>query len=191
MPKLILASASPRRKDLLQQVNIIPDIIEPSNIDESPLQNEIPKQYALRIAIGKAKEVSQKYQDDFVLSADTVVACGRRILPKAENDGQVAQCLKLLSGRQHTVISCVCLISPEGKLSNKVIETKVKFKRLGAKEINGYIESKEGIGKAGGYAIQGIAGGFVKSLNGSYSSVVGLPLYETLSMLEGTGYKNA
>jgi septum formation protein len=190
MPKLILASASPRRKDLLEQINVMADVIDPANIDENPLDKELPREYVVRIALEKTKFIAAKYKGDFVLGADTAVTCGRRVLPKAENDEQVANCLRLLSGRQHTVISSVCLISPDSKISNKVVETKVKFKRLSDKEVKDYIKSNEGIGKAGGYAIQGRAGAFVKSLNGSYSSVVGLPLYETMSILEGMGWKN-
>lgn len=190
MPKLILASASPRRKSLLEQVGITPDIIEAADIDETPLKNELPRDYAKRISIEKANKIFQKYKDDFVISADTVVSCGRRILPKAESDQQVVECLKLLSGRQHSVITSVSVINANGQKSTRVIETKVKIKRLSDTDIKNYVHCGEGIGKAGGYAIQGAAAVYVKSLNGSYSSVVGLPLYETVSMLNGMGWKN-
>lgn len=190
MPKLILASQSARRISLLQQVAITPDLVTPADIDETPLKTELPRRYAMRMAQEKARIVSQKNQGDLVLAADTVVACGRRILPKAENDQQVRDCLNILSGRQHTVITAICVVSTNGKIVTKSVETKVKFKKLSAKEINDYIISLEGIGKAGGYAIQGLAGAFVKSLNGSYSAVVGLPLCETLGLLTGLGWKN-
>lgn len=190
MPKLILASQSARRISLLQQIAITPDLVTPADIDETPLKTELPRQYAMRMAQEKARIVSQKNQEDFVLAADTVVACGRRILPKAENDQQVRYCLNILSGRQHTVITAICIVSTNGKIVTKSVETKVKFKKLSAQEINDYITSLEGIGKAGGYAIQGLAGAFVKSLNGSYSAVVGLPLCETLGLLTGLGWKN-
>lgn len=190
MPKLILASQSARRLSLLQQIAIIPDLIEAPDIDETPLKTELPRQYAMRMAEQKAKIILQKNNGNFVLAADTVVACGRRILPKAESDTQVKDCLNMLSGRQHTVITAICIISDNGKIVIKSVETKVKFKKLSDQEINEYIKSLEGVGKAGGYAIQGLAGGFVKSLNGSYSSVVGLPLYETLAALRGLGWKN-
>lgn len=190
MPKLILASQSARRISLLQQVAITPDLVTPADIDETPLKTELPRRYAMRMAQEKARIVSQKNQGDLVLAADTVVACGRRILPKAENDQQVRDCLNILSGRQHTVITAICVVSTNGKIVTKSVETKVKFKKLSAQEINDYIVSLEGIGKAGGYAIQGLAGAFVKSLNGSYSAVVGLPLCETLGLLTGLGWKN-
>lgn len=188
--KLILASASPRRKELLSQIGISPDIISPSDIDETPKKQERPLQYARRIALGKAEKCALSNAGHFVLSADTVVACGIRILPKAENNEDVRKCLELLSGRQHNVITAVVVISPMGKISCRDVVTKVTFKKLSAVEINDYISSDEGIGKAGGYAIQGLAGSFVKNINGSYSSVVGLPLYEVKNMLNGLGYAN-
>jgi septum formation protein len=188
VPKLILASASPRRKDLLQQIGIVPDLIDPADIDESPLKNELPRQYAERIAEQKASAAALKHTSDFVLGADTVVTTGRRILPKAIDDAEVKKYLKLLSGKQHSVLTAICIISPDGKKSARVVTTKVKFKLLTQNEIDAYIKSGEGIGKAGGYAIQGLAGGFVKAINGSYSSVVGLPLFETKNILTGLGY---
>jgi septum formation protein len=191
MPKLVLASQSARRISLLEQIAITPDLVEAPDIDETHFKAEIPRLYAMRMAQEKAKIIAQKHKGDFVLAADTVVACGRRILPKAENDQQVSDCLQLLSGRQHSVITAICVISHSGKIVTKSIETKVKFKQLSVQEISEYIKSLEGIGKAGGYAIQGLAGAFVKSLNGSYSAVVGLPLCETLGVLTGLGWKNA
>jgi septum formation protein len=186
--QLILASASPRRKDLLQQIGIMPDAVDPADIDESPLKKELPRQYAMRIAERKACVVAEKHKGAFVLAADTVVTSGSRILPKAENDAEVKKCLELLSGKQHSVLTAVCIISSEGKKSTRIVTTKVKFKVLTNDEIALYIKSGEGIGKAGGYAIQGLAGGFVKAINGSYSSVVGLPLFEVRNMLTGLGY---
>ncbi len=185
---LILASASPRRSELLKQIGITPDLIFPADIDETPLKKENPKQYSVRIALDKAQVANAKHSNSFIISADTVVSCGSRILPKAENEAQVKSCLKLLSGRQHIVTTSVCVISPTGKQSLRTVATKVTFKQITADEINAYIQSGEGIGKAGGYGIQGLAGYFVKSLNGSYSSVVGLPLYEVKNMLTGLGY---
>lgn len=188
MPRLILASASPRRKDLLAQAGISPDLIVSADIDESPLKKELPRVYTMRMAQEKAHKVKQGYESAFIISADTVVSCGRTILPKAENTKQVQECLKILSGRSHTVLTAVCVINPEGKESLKIISTKVSFKRLSTAEIENYLKSNEGIGKAGGYAIQGLAGCFVNNINGSYSSIVGLPLCETVNMLTGLGY---
>lgn len=188
MPKLILASASPRRKTLLKQIGIEPDEICPADIDETPHKNELPRLYAARIALEKAQKIAATHKGEFILSADTVVACGRRILPKCETDEQVQQCLKLLSGRGHNVITAICLVTADGRYVSREATTKVKIKRLSDIETADYIKSKEGIGCAGGYAIQGIADSFVKSLNGSYSSVVGLPLCETRKLLCGNGY---
>lgn len=188
MPQLILASASPRRKDLLAQAGIVPDSIISADIDETPLKGELPREYALRVACEKASKIRENNKSSFIISADTVVFCGRTIFPKAENNEQVKTCLQKLSGRSHSVLTAVCVISPEGKESIKLIATKVIFKRLSTEEITNYINSGEGVGKAGGYAIQGLAGCFVKSINGSYSSIVGLPLCETVNMLTGLGY---
>ena len=189
MPDLILASQSPRRKSLLEQIGITADKIIASKIDETPHKGELPLPYVKRVAKEKAMFVAKESSGNFILSADTTVACGRRILPKAEDDKQVRQCLKLLSGRQHSVITSVCLIMPDGQTSQKTVATKVKFKHLSVVEFADYIKSGEGVGKAGGYAIQGLAGAFVKSLNGSYSAVVGLPLMEVKNMLTGGGYE--
>lgn len=189
MPKLILASASPRRKALLEQVGIVPYLIIPADIDETPHSKELPARYVERVALEKAKVIAAQHPGDYILSADTVVACGRRILPKAENDAQVQHCLALLSGRQHTVLTAVCVMAGD-KISQRLVTTKVAFKRLSPQEIQAYLTSNEGIGKAGGYAIQGRAGAFVRRINGSYSSVVGLPLCETGDLLAGLGFRH-
>lgn len=190
MYPLILASASPRRMELLSQAGITPDKIISADIDEAPHKNELPREYALRVAKEKAQKIHSENKQNFVIAADTVVSCGRTIFPKAETNDDVKKCLEKLSGRSHTVMTGICIINPEEKISAKLVCTRVTFKRLSAKEIEAYINSQEGIGKAGGYAIQGIAGCFVKSINGSYSSVVGLPLYETVSALSGLGYSH-
>ena len=185
--KLVLASESPRRKALLAQAGITPALIVPAAIDESVRKNEQARPHALRLATEKARAVALKHQD-YVLAADTVVSAGRRILPKPNNADQVRECLELLSGRRHHVITAVALITPEGKLRTRVVTTRVSFLRLSKQEIEAYIESREGLGKAGGYAIQGRAETFVKEISGSYSNVVGLPLSETVRLLAGCGY---
>ena len=186
---LVLASASPRRLDLLRQVGIAPDRIDPADIDETPLAKETPRLMALRLARGKAMAASSRNAGAFVIGADTVVAVGRRVLPKAETESQARQCLELLSGRGHRVMTGLCLLSPDGRRAERLVETRLTFKRLSKDELESYIASGEWQGKAGGYAIQGRAGGFVIALQGSYPSVVGLPLYETLCLLEGLGYR--
>jgi septum formation protein len=170
---------------LLEQVGVKPDRIIPSDIDESVLASELPRPHALRIATAKAKALQAKPGVDgcVILSADTVVSVGRRILPKAEDDRTVATCLKLLSGRRHTVMTAVAVIDTTGKLRSRICETKVAFRRLDDREIAEYCKSQEGLGKAGGYAIQGHAAVFVRFISGSYSNVVGLPLMETFQML--------
>lgn len=186
---LILASASPRRLDLLAQIGLKPDQIIVSDIDETPLKGESPRQLAGRLARGKAQAVAAIHTAPaYILAADTVVAVGLRILPKAETDAEVRACLTLLSGRNHRVFTGVALVSPRG-LSQRVVETRLQFKRLSAAEIDTYVESGEGLGKAGGYGIQGRAGAFVAHLIGSYPSVVGLPTYDTAQMLTGAGYR--
>jgi septum formation protein len=185
--RLILASASPRRKNLLQQAGIIPDQILPADIDETPRRDELPRAYALRMAIEKAQAVKPDHPA-FILAADTVVAVGRRILPKAENEDQARDCLTLLSGRRHHVLSALCLIAPDGTLRTRLNDTIVQFSRLHADDINAYITSGEWQGKAGGYGIQGLAAGFIPFIGGSYSGVVGLPLYDTIQLLKGAGY---
>ena len=187
---LILASASPRRLALLDQIGIKPAQVIPADIDESVAPKEIPRTHAQRIATEKAIAVRARLKAGeraIVLAADTVVACGRRILPKAEDDAAVTQCLKLLSGRRHTVITAVALVDAEGKLRTRTIEAKVAFRRLEADEIATYAKSGEGHGKAGGYAIQGRAAIFVRFISGSYTNVVGLPLTETFQLLRSCG----
>ena len=185
--RLILASASPRRLALLRQIGVEPDAIEAADIDETPRPKELPRALAARLAAEKAAAVAPRRQG-FVLAADTVVAVGRRVLPKAETEAEARRCLTLLSGRRHRVYGGVHLRRPDGKVAERVVETAVIFKRLEAHEIDAYLRSEEWRGKAGGYAVQGLAGMFVRALNGSYSNIVGLPLYETAQMLRGLGY---
>lgn len=189
--RLILASASPRRFDLLQQVGCTPDLIDPANIDETPRADEMPREYAARLALDKARAVAPRHENGFVLAADTVVACGRRILPKPDSEPQAADCLNLLSGRRHTVYGCVAVCAPGGRNGKRIVSTKVRFKRLTGEEIAAYLATKEWQGKAGGYAIQGRAATFVDWICGSYSNVVGLPLFETHGLLNGLGYRPA
>ncbi len=186
---LVLASASPRRLDLLRQVGIAPDRIDPADIDETPLAKETPRLLALRLARGKAMAAASRNAGAFVIGADTVVAVGRRVLPKAETEAQARHCLGLLSGRGHRVMTGLCVVAPDGRRAARLVETRLTFKRLSKDEVETYIEGGEWRGKAGGYAIQGRAGGFVIELQGSYPSVVGLPLYETLCLLEGLGFR--
>jgi len=190
MPHLILASESPRRVALLAQAGIVPDRILPAAIDEAVLKGELPRVHALRLATQKARATREKWTGApaFILAADTVVALGRRILPKAESDAQVRDCLNLLSGRRHQVMTAVALIAPDGKLRSRVALTRVSMLRLTDAHIAAYVESREGEGKAGGYAIQGRAEAFVKEISGSYSNVVGLPLALTVSLLAGAGH---
>jgi septum formation protein len=184
---LILASASPRRRDLLAQIGLMPDHIAAADLDESPLKDETPAQLALRLAVSKAQAVAA-VTPGYVLAADTVVCVGRRVLDKAETEADVAGCLKLLSGRGHRVYTGVAVVNPTGKLSSRLVETRLTFKRLSDADIAAYLACGEGIGKAGGYAIQGLAGSYVTQLVGSYSGVMGLPLYETKCLLDGAGY---
>lgn len=183
---LVLASASPRRLDLLSQIGITPDQVIPADIDETHKRGELPRDYAVRMALEKAQAV--KVAGAYVLSADTVVACGRRVLPKTENEAEARECLSLLSGRRHRVMNGIALVSPEGIVKTRVTETIVQFKGLCAAEIDGYIASGEWRGKAGGYAIQGRAAVFVKFIRGSYSTVVGLSLYDTMQMFNSSGF---
>lgn len=185
---LILASASPRRRDLLAQIGVVPAAILPAELDETPQPRELPRQLAGRLSAAKAALVAEQKPDALILAADTVVALGRRILPKAEDTAEVQRCLALLSGRRHRVMTGLTLRHPDGRAATRLVETIVKFKRLSAAEIAGYVACGEGVGKAGGYAIQGRAGQFVTGLNGSYSNVVGLPLAETAQLLAGFGY---
>ena len=188
-PLLVLASASPRRLELLGQIGVTPDRIDPAALDEAPLGDETPRRLALRLAREKAQAVAARHPDAFVLAADTVVAVGRRVLPKTQTEAEVRAGLKLLSGRGHRVETGVAVISPAGKTAARLVESRVHFKRLTSCEIDRHVVSGEGLGKAGGYAIQGRAGGFVLDIQGSYSGVVGLPLYETLCLLEGLGWR--
>ncbi|WP_165189082.1 Maf family protein [Caulobacter soli] len=186
---LVLASASPRRLDLLTQVGVAPDRVDPADIDETPLRDETPRRHALRLAVEKARAVAPRSPGAIVLAADTVVAVGRRILPKAETPEQAAYCLKLLSGRNHKVLTGVAAIAPDGREASRLVETRVQFKHLSDAEQADYLAGGEWNGKAGGYGVQGVAGGFIIDLHGSYTSVVGLPLYETLNLLTGLGYR--
>jgi septum formation protein len=187
--RLVLASASPRRLDLLRQIGLQPDAVEAAEVDETPLKDETPRLLAMRLAAAKAERVAAKQGASHVLGADTVVAVGRRVLPKAESEGEVRQCLELLSGRAHRVLTGVCAIAPDGRRGRRLVESRLHFKRLTPGEIDGYVACGEGLGKAGGYAIQGRAGAFVIALQGSYSGVVGLPLYEAANLLAGLGYR--
>ncbi len=185
----MLASASPRRLDLLRQIGLEPDAVAPAEVDESPLKDETPRQLALRLAAAKCARVAESDPESFVLAADTVVAVGRRILPKAETEAQVRDCLALLSGRAHRVLTGVAVAAPGGARAERLVETRVRFKRLSEQEVAGYLAAGEGLGKAGGYAIQGRAAAFVLGLQGSYSGVVGLPLYECANLLGGLGFR--
>lgn len=180
---LVLASASPRRLDLLRQVGLEPATIDPADIDETPEAHELPRAYALRMARAKLAAVAPRHHGAIVLAADSVVVCGRRILPKAETVGQARDCLRLLSGRRHRVMGGIAAAGPGGKERARLVETIVRFKRLEADEIDAYLASGEWQGKAGGYAIQGRAAAFVAFIAGSYSNVVGLPLFETMALL--------
>ena len=187
-PELVLASESPRRLALLAQAGIVPAHVVPAAIDESVRKGEQPRVHALRLAVEKARAAQARHNAPaFILAADTVVACGRRILPKAENDDEVRACLTLLSGRRHQVMTAVALLTPEGQLRTRLALTRVSFRRLDDATVAGYVESREGVGKAGGYAIQGRAEIFVKEISGSYSNVVGLPLALTVTLLQGCG----
>jgi nucleoside triphosphate pyrophosphatase len=187
-PPLVLASASPRRRELLAQLGIVPDAVDPPDIDETPRPGELPAQHARRLALAKAAAVAPRHPQSCILAADTVVACGRRILPKADTRASAESCLELLSGRRHRVIGGVCVIAPNGRTIARIVTSQVVFKRLSADERAAYLASGEWQGKAGGYAIQGRAAGFIAWISGSYSNVVGLPLYETHALLTGLGY---
>ena len=189
--RFILASASPRRKALLKQVNLQPTQIIAADVDETPIQGEMPRKLATRLAFEKTVKIAARFPNDFILAADTVVACGRRILDKVDNADAASEHLQLLSGRRHQVYGSVAVVTPGGTFHTRLVTTQVTFKRLNSSEIEGYLESGEWKGKAGAYAIQGIAGAFVKRINGSYSNVVGLPLYETLALLRGSGFTGA
>ena len=185
-PTLILASASPRRRELIARLGLMPDAIAPADIDETPNKGELPRDYAKRMAREKAEAAAS--DQGFVLAGDTVVAAGRRILPKAEDEASARQCLELLSGRRHRVLSAIALRAPDRTMRERLSETMVLFKRLSAEEIDAYIASGEWDGKAGGYAIQGLAEGLITRIQGSHSGVVGLPLYETRALLKAAGF---
>ena len=185
-PTLILASASPRRRELIARLGVVPGAINPADIDETPAKGELPRAYARRMAREKAEAAASS--DGFVLAGDTVVSVGRRILPKAEDEATARECLALLSGRRHRVLSAIALRAPDGTLRERLSETIVVFKRLSPEEIDAYITSGEWDGKAGGYAIQGIAEGLISRIQGSHSGVVGLPLYETRTLLRAAGF---
>jgi septum formation protein len=188
-PPLVLASASPRRLELLRQVGLVPDCIDPADIDETPRRGELPPAHALRLAEEKAQAVIPRHPGAFILAADTVVACGRRILPKTEDEASARACLELLSGRRHRVHGAVALVSPDGCLVTRRVDSHVAFKRLSEAEIGGYLRTGEWQGKAGGYAVQGRAAALIRWISGSYSNVVGLPLFETTQLLVGRGYR--
>ncbi len=187
-PPLILASASPRRLDLLARVGITPDLTAPADVDEAPLANEPPRVLALRLASEKAAAVSSSHPGAFVLAADTVVALGRRSIPKPADAAEAGRFLKLLSGRRHAVIGGVALVRPDGRAIARRVTTIVQFKRLSSAEIEGYAASGEWEGKAGGYAIQGLGALFVKQVIGSYPNVVGLCVQTVIGLLSGAGY---
>ncbi|WP_066552514.1 Maf family protein [Croceicoccus bisphenolivorans] len=184
--RLILASASPRRRELIARLGLEPDGIEPADIDETPLKGELPRAYAIRMAREKACAAARP--DAHVLAGDTVVAVGRRILPKAEDEPTARQCLQLMSGRRHRVLSAIALRAPDGTVRERLSETSVRFKNLHPDEINAYVAGGEWHGKAGGYAIQGSAEGLIAWIEGSHSGVVGLPLFETRALLRAAGF---
>jgi len=185
-PRLILASASPRRLQLLDRIGIVPDAVLPSDIDETEIPGETPRQIALRLAHGKAEACPDR--DAYVLAADTVVAQGRRTLPKAETVEQAEECMRRLSGGNHRVWTGIALRSPDGQITTRVSESRVKFKRLSETEIRAYLASGEWQGKAGGYALQGMAEAFIIQIIGSPSGIIGLPLHETAALLTGAGF---
>ena len=186
---LVLASASPRRFELLVQVGMAPDMVDPARLDETPLPGELPADLCLRLAAAKADATAARHAGAWVLGADTVVACGRRILPKPDDEGEARRCLTLLSGRRHKVHGGIALVDPSGRRHSRRAVTTVSFKHLHGAEIEAYLRGGEWHGKAGGYAVQGRAAAFVRAINGSYSNVVGLALFETCALLEGHGFK--
>ena len=187
-PPLVLASASPRRLDLLARLGIVPGQVIATDIDETPMKRETPRPHAARLALGKAEAAALRVPDALVLAADTVVGVGRRILPKAENEAQAQECLTLLSGRRHKVTTAVVLALPDGRRLKRVVESAVTFQRLTEQQLADYLAGGEWRGKAGGYAIQGRAEAFIRFLSGSHSNVVGLPLFETAQLLRGIGW---
>ena len=192
--RLVLASGSPRRLTLLDRIGLAPDLLNPADVDETPQKRESPRKLSMRLAEAKAKKAKNDPQvkalgrNTYILAADTVVALGRRILPKAETYQDAKDCLTLLSGRAHWVYSTVALIAPDGRLTSRCCETKVRFKRLSREDLDSYLKSEEWKGKAGGYAINGQAAGLIRFQSGSHSGVVGLPLFETAQLLRFYGY---
>ena len=193
-PKLVLASGSPRRLALLNQAGIEPDSLQPAEIDEIPVKGELPRALANRLAREKAQvalasiRIDDELRGSYIIAADTVVAVGRRVMPKADMLEDAAACLRMLSGRNHRVYTGICLVTPKEAFRQRLVETRVRFKRLSNEDLEGYLASGEWRGKAGGYAIQGLAGTFVVKMVGSYTNVVGLPLYETMALLGGEGF---
>jgi septum formation protein len=187
-PPLVLASASPRRLQLLRQIGLEPAVVDPADIDETPLAGESVRLTALRLAAEKAASVAARHPQAFVLAADTIVAVGRRLLGKPEDAADGGRMLALLSGRAHQVLTAVAVVAPGGRAARRLSETRVRFKRLTEAETSAYLDSDEWRAKAGGYGVQGRAGAFVIALSGSYTGVVGLPLYETRALLAGLGY---
>lgn len=188
--KLILASASPRRVDLLKQIAIVPDAVLPADIDETPGRNERPKDLVLRLARAKAEHIAKNHKDAFIIGADTTVALGTRMFGKAENETDARAILEKLSGRTHQVYGGICVVTPTGKTITRCVITSVKFKRLSAAEIGAYVASQEWRGKAGAYGIQGPAAAFVAEIRGSYTNIVGLSLYDIMNILGGNGFTN-
>src|SRR5438094_1669982 len=192
-PKLVLASGSPRRLSLLNQAGIEPDSLQPTEVDEIPVKGELPRALANRLARTKAQaalasvKIDEELRGSFIIAADTVVAVGRRIMPKAEMLDEAAACLRLLSGRNHRVFSAVCLVTPKESFRHRLVETRVRFKRLSKEELEAYLASGEWRGKAGGYAVQGLAGAFIVKIVGSYTNVVGLLLQEAVALFWGEG----
>ncbi len=184
----ILASGSPRRSELLAQIGLTPDIIDPADIDETPLSGERPRPYARRMAEEKARTVAARRTGAFILAADTVVSVGQRILPKAEDITSARFCMNLLSGRRHRVTSGIALVRPDGSMAVKDVVSEVIFRRMHNDEIEHYITAGDWHGKAGGYAIQGLAAAYIRSISGSYSNIVGLPLFEVAGWLSGHGF---
>jgi septum formation protein len=189
VPPFVLASSSSRRLELLRQIGLEPDWIDPAEIDETLRPGELPPAHAMRLAEEKARAVIPRHPGAFIVAADTVVACGRRVLPKAEDENSARSCLELLSGRRHRVHGAIALVSPDGRLVLRRVDSQVAFKRLSEAEIRAYLRTGEWQGKAGGYAIQGRAAALIRWVCGSYSNVVGLPLFETAQLLSGRGYR--
>jgi septum formation protein len=191
MQKLILASSSPRRLELLKQIAIAPDVVMAPDCDETPLKNEKVEALVQRLAFTKAKAVAAIHPDAFIIAGDTAVYSGHVTLPKCETATEVEKCLRRLSGKRHRVYGGVCVMAPDGRHAVRLVMTSIALKRLSDAEIKNYVASGEGIGKAGGYAVQGLSAAFVKHISGSHSNIIGLPLFETAQLLGGLGYGNA